>query len=1612
MIDYNKRDSLKVRFAKRWASIDPDTEWQNYYTFVNIQNALDEAIIEHSSDLNSGHVSLQVDIKPFPWKGYSLNLGALIAAGMFGTIFSMSFVSTVVLITRSIVLEKELQLKDGMMMMGLKGRVYWVTWFLTHYSLLIPTSILICLVGMYPFEYSSPLITLVFMLMWTASLIMFCYFLSTFFSRARVASMACAGIYMGSVGASIVARTSNPAGGPAWLGVCILPAGSMYMFGGVCVGLLENAQTGVRFDTLNDDLTSGAEITCAKIMGITFLDIFFYFLLTWYIGQVAPWKSGAREPFHFFLLPSYWRGHINREQAHSEATSASRKGPAWYDSVEPLDRTVPISVHVDGLTKKFGELTAVNNLSIDLHENSITALLGHNGAGKTTMVKMLTGMERPTHGIGTVGGLDISREMIAIRRSLGVCPQFDILWPHLTVQEHLQLYASFHGVKANDAELLAKTAEVGLEEKFHTQTMKLSGGQKRKLSLIISFLGQAKIIVLDEPSSGMDPFSRRQCWDMIRKNREGRTIMLTTHFMDEADILCDRIAILADGNLACYGSSVFLKNRFGHGYRIIIEKGKHFAPIPVTNVITKHIPEAELISNVGAELAYALPTARSQTYASLLREIEDRKDELQIAFFGMSCTTLEDVFLNVGRGTHIPDTNPQETERGALLGVGRVDDSLPVAADLLTGIQLAMSQCGAMIKKRVINMRRDRTFVLAQLLAPAVFTIFALLIARIQVRTPGSYDTVPVTRYLVDHKPFFLGVRETGEALHQEDAMSVLQEIDPAMYVNSMRGQLTPRACYCPLQLRRYTKGELCLDTQSPFCGGEFDPLVIFNSTAECVEISDVTVGEQCEPLVSLSMDSVLLDLQRAITPCNEEEGSCDALMIQSYNRTSLKYYHTLMGHQTAFHALPTIMSTINTAIYRSISGGIISATNHPLTDLQYGLSDQNSEQNMIVALLMVIAMSIISASYVTYLVWERSSNSKHLQMVSGVNKYLFWVCAFICDYAAYLISTCLLLIIFWAFQAEDFIYGESLGALVTLLLLFGLCAIPLTHLLSFVYKEETTAFASLMGAYFFFGLVTTIASVVLSLIEIPSVAKAYDVCKWVFRIFPHYCLGRGIFDISSTHQLKQHVEQVSNAMFGGMTHIKVPSIWEFDNMGGHITFLLVESFIALVLTMIVQQHEGRVRPGLPPHPNRENDDEDVAAETARIQEGATDLLTLSALGKTYGRKSSSKVAVFNLSVGIKEGQCFGLLGINGAGKTTTFKMITGEFLPSTGDIYVNTPGSSQLSIRKELNRCRQLMGYCPQFGGLQAKMTAREHLNLYAMIRGVAPGQRRAMVDSLLDKMDLTKYANRPSASLSGGNKRKLSVAIALVGNPPIVLLDEPSTGMDPEAKRFMWGVLSRSMAGRCLVLTSHSMEECEALCNRVAIMVNGRFSCIGSLQHLKARFGDGYQIDFRVAQADQIGRLKTFVEDKLLHTSLEQESGTSLTYKCKVRRLSEIFDTIEKGRAEGIFEDYSLSQTTLEHVFLRFASKQTDEDSQSLPGEYCRLSGWICAPLWRNRMIVAKAISCLVEGVYRDSTESTQSLQIVCPDGAYSGKFLISTIYSTTSIPQACVLGGHNFS
>ncbi|KAL8183839.1 UNVERIFIED_CONTAM: ATP-binding cassette sub- A member 12 [Gekko kuhli] len=351
-----------------------------------------------------------------------------------------------------------------------------------------------------------------------------------------------------------------------------------------------------------------------------------------------------------------------------------------------------------------------------------------------------------------------------------------------------------------------------------------------------------------------------------------------------------------------------------------------------------------------------------------------------------------------------------------------------------------------------------------------------------------------------------------------------------------------------------------------------------------------------------------------------------------------------------------------------------------------------------------------------------------------------------------------------------------------------------------------------------------------------------------------------------------------------------------------------------------------------------EEEDKDVLAESKRVAAGRADcdMLQLQNLTKIYHLPHRRIVAVRSVSVGIPAGECFGLLGVNGAGKTTIFKMLTGDIGPSHGRLLVRDENGFLNDVD---NAHWSLFGYCPQEDALDDLLTVEEHMYYYARLHGIPEKHIKGIVLQLLYRLNLVPYRQRITSMCSYGTNRKLSTALALLGKPSILLLDEPSSGMDPNAKRHLWKIISEEVQNQCsVVLTSHSMEECEALCTRLAIMVNGRFQCLGSLQHIKSRFGKGFTVKMHLNNGTgSVEKLTQFMQSSFPNTHLKDHQLNMVEYHVPVSAggVANIFQLLETNKAVFKIRHFSVSQTTLEEVFINFAKHQTGPDASEASPE-----------------------------------------------------------------------------
>ncbi|KAI8357200.1 hypothetical protein B0O80DRAFT_446768 [Mortierella sp. GBAus27b] len=386
------------------------------------------------------------------------------------------------------------------------------------------------------------------------------------------------------------------------------------------------------------------------------MNIGIFAILTLYFDQVVADDYGNRRHLLFFLDPSFYGLHFRKKMNTREWISAQIADKAKRDAKRKainkghskpendddddvlaerhvaLDPDFETQARICNLQKVFRESAfgaspldkiAVKDLCLTLQEGKLLALLGQNGAGKSTTMNMLSGLTKSTGGDAMFYGHSMNSEMAEIRSMMGVCPQHDILFGDLTAEEHIKLYAGLKNVPKHEIPRLTeeRLKAVRLWKVKDRLSQTYSGGMKRRLSMVISTLGDPKIIFLDEPTTGMDPTNRRHVWSFIEKFKQGRIIILTTHSMEEADILGDRICVMAHGRLRAIGSSIHLKNKFGAGYRISLVTDPSNVEL-VKSLIESKVPDCILKDDSAGALLYQFPPTSIGSIPQLVQWLE------------------------------------------------------------------------------------------------------------------------------------------------------------------------------------------------------------------------------------------------------------------------------------------------------------------------------------------------------------------------------------------------------------------------------------------------------------------------------------------------------------------------------------------------------------------------------------------------------------------------------------------------------------------------------------------------------------------------------------------------------------------------------------------------------------------------------------------------------------------------------------------------------------------------------------------------------------------------------------------------------------------------------
>jgi ABC-type multidrug transport system ATPase subunit len=1355
---------------------------------------------------------------PFPALEYSGSESLELLAN-FQFVLLFCYATTVALTIGRVVSEREQKLREYMRMMGMYDCSYYVAWILAlGLTWLIIALTVTAMQFAVAFRKSSFGLVFMFNYLFGLASMSFSLFISSLCTRERLGSII--GAFVFFIGQAITAP--NYSGPSRFNAASILPP-SAYIMGVKTLFFLETTGKGLTRETLDLKYVG---YSLHMSMSMLAVDILFWWLLFYYVEQVNPFLTGYRRVWYFPFTKVYWKEVLGMDThsalvddsvMESEETDSTKFEQVSDPNLLRMEETGNC-IEVKGLKKKFGaSFYAVNGLDLTMYSNEIFCLLGHNGAGKTTTFSMLTGMLAPTAGRISAFNMDIPKDMAELRRSLGVCPQHSALWPDLTVREHLLVFGGIRGLSRKELEpsLNELIAEVGLSGRGHFQSKALSGGMKRKLSVGIAFVGNPKIVFLDEPTSGMDPFARRSTWDLLKRKRsEGRVICLTTHYMDEADVLGDRIAIMANGKLECNGTSSFLKRKYGLGYLVsfVLTGAEGLMNYLKSQVGDKNV---RTVSSIGKEVIVEVIPEDEEKFANLLEDLDksETQKKLGIQSFGISVTKIEEVFLKVARDSHTGGVEAVPSGPGS-----------PRSKDIpTTAVSSFWTQFKALFERRIRYGIRDRQLFFMQIILPfliLLITLGFLLAAVDQTPTPISLSVDPLNPGKLN-----------SNFVRAEPVENVLESSLWADYCAIGNSTQSSTACnlfvpQSPASTLTFPYGlQQKLLEPWPYNNDAFFAFSVFNNTGD--------------PL---------------------------------YNRTQLGVWQNSTGlHTTALAAL----MHFNAWASSKNKNVQVSIVNDPFPNTLWEKQASNSIAGAISTQMIIIAMAFLPTAVISFIVMEKEKEVKNQLAISGVSPSAYWLSHFVFDTLVSIVSSLVAVIVFWIYNIDSFTTGDNLAGSFSLLLLYGPASTAFAYACSFFFTKQFVAQSFIAIVSFVIGNILVILSYVLQLIPSDTCASCKDIgigVMWGARILPPFALGSGFYRLT-VYVAPLGLPLASGDLVGGcQTGFVFGTIGCFSGIGDDLLFLGLATILFLSIAIFVDFLDSvpalrnlfvlRYRE----EPGETLEDDAVVLEKQRVEKlsKSSPMLYVKKIRKIFRRsgtfwstffarisgkkkvvKSTQVAAVESVSFAADKGEVFGLLGVNGAGKTTTFKMLCGLYCPSGGEIYVLGNDAT-----KNMDIVRRHIGYCPQFDALWDLLSTEEHIMLYAKIRGYKGADLQAVVKSKLRELDLMQYTNARAGTLSGGNKRKLSVAMALVGEPDLVFLDEPSCGMDPFARRGMWSIIESVADKRkqcVIVLTTHSMEEAEALCSRIAIQVDGRFRCLGSCQEIKSLYGDGFEICVR---------------------------------------------------------------------------------------------------------------------------------------------------------------------
>ncbi|XP_020814087.1 ATP-binding cassette sub-family A member 2 [Drosophila serrata] len=1148
--------------------------------------------------------------------------------------------------------------------------------------------------------------------------------------------------------------------------------------------------------------------------------------------------------------------------------------------VEPSNRRFKLKIKK--LCKRFGakDRPVLNLFTWNVYENEVTVLMGHNGCGKTTLFKILAGLIEPSRGSITVGNHDMLTERKAACMEVGLALGTKMLIHDLTVLDHLRFMCRVKGMHRApdiDGHVSYFMHALRIDHLKDKRLKKLMPHHLVLVSICCAFVGNSSIILIDDIYSDLDTPTKALIWALINEEKSHRTIIVVVNTTMLAESISDRLAIMSNGELKCTGTKPFLKNMYGHGFRLVCSKGRNCNVPALIELMNSHLPNMTIESNYGFKVNFVLENKDEDYFPALIDDLEEHMERLDVISFRIRDTSTEEIFLRFGCD--------EEDQMGGTLGYQDnpnvlINKYFATLADAEpnrrgSGLGLWLLHLRAIVKMRLTIDIKHWHVLLIEILTFIIATLCIFSGAFIYGK---NYELVPKTYNLsniVNAKVFSELVSDDKdiediyehykECLHWYDAkVDSVDRTHDGSYALTQNNEFSQNVNMAYLFGATFDKNLLTAWFNNiPLHIAPITLNVIHNAIARNFLDVEATIDVTLEPLgfqtninlfppgtqsFGVTIASIISFVLCFITTAH-------ALLIIRERSGHVKKQQFLAGaRQLSYWTFTILYNVVCQFMFIIVLVIMVIIYQHPQSDVAF-----------ILMLLLAIVMAGLLKTLVTHLVASRCRHPMFAFMVVSL-------------------ISCIGLLMFeesYRHTIDELpkwlmIFHQYISALIIVKLFNNYtnklyCSDKMVAFTSInVYKCQTNPNCCIEEEYTHnnHGIVWDFL-VLATLISVASIL--------LFLSEYYNLIGFGKCQSASKKNMQPANQTSHNSQ--------------------------VRSKISDDPSALIEREKS---PNLSPEERKEQ---------ALV---AMDLVNM------YGKVKVLKGANLTLA----KGECLNINGLNDSGRSTLLKVIVREAKLSSGEIWIRG-----YSVSQDRNMTYRMVGYAPQRDNLHTELSPQQMLYIQALFHGHPKQDARKVVDALIKMLGLHQCFKRPSRFCTTGEERRLSFAFAILSKPELVCVDGVPAGLDPVAKRIILTVTTIMQAmGSAFLYTSLPILDMERLCWKRSVMFNGEIWTIRPIENKDHNFRNGYQLEVRFKRKvnpnlslsrstwNRINhfplsphrKFSAFMEIKFPTAVLSHEDETSMVFNIDLESttFSAILQTIRRDAFEMNIEDYFISR------------------------------------------------------------------------------------------------------